>query len=1300
MRQQIVSQTSRWASLRRDDEPGGSSSSTAPYFSSSQRRLQSRGRCKSNTSCNGHNRGWGNEKQNRSHRILSDNSVGDNFNWRRRAANDARNPPPKEWEKEEAVRTAIEILKYSTSHFMDKTQTSTDKGASEERLSCVLRSVEDLAASIFHDAVHFFELPRSLHRLDSTKPLPEISNVFVWETGYSLIRLIHLLSQSQSDCCEIIRCMSSVALGCLQSLTNNQQHQQQKQLGADQSSASKYMTDTCLCECASMLLDSLRFKRRHSFFDRRDTENDDEMMLCKATLFSCLGKILTLSTMTINTCAYLSNHKNGRNRLDPLSSWGAEKTANMIVKTALPFLEILTKDDGTAISFSDKYNYGHGIMECLYLLFRDPSWGFSYENIDLDHPAHLSRHAAAIFAPLIVDVMPDGKENQHVNPLRKRTLSAICSFWELSYELIQKDERSSDERVDQTMVIVMSCRCLAAALNALSALRKSRTQTNHDVPNEIDVFATARQLQSMIQNEELQHLQPKFISLLTFLGLAYPSASASHWYLFLEPSAKKSSLLSILDEGAAALGSDDFHGERCIALPSTLRATSILLTAMPFTLWISGEARPSLRTSGGNFSSRVRSALLNVVNCIYNLMTAIKGIVCCERESIESMLRHAPSVDIVIVLVSEVAEKLCTKLPFSGENHILLRPTSLLVQCAGDIYVQAAKSLASKRLPSKAKLEHTLLINTLATFSHVIMESLGAVTSDSNAEQVTSRFAPAIKWLSDASSFEFIGLLLTESCWPCPSASERMYMLSAVAKRSPLTLVREPFNLASFCDVCVDHSQSRDESSRILGVKLIESFIMGRKTCVVECTTKSSVFSVISQTFCPLLLVALEDHSSAVRIAAATSLGSLVGFEWIGLFLLDAENLNASSIDWTPLESILRLCTANVEKVANVRASCCKAIGDISASCIHRTLFESEDNTNCAGPLADKFIIAFSGKVSEVMTIALSDDVAIVRSMALFAIGNIALALKEYNNETLLPSVPITRRLFRSVCECVDDDDEKVAANAIRSISHTSYFIYHPKYYPNLENSDSTLSIDLFRSLVAKLSAKINFALDDAIGESPRGLTWKQRTWAKKQSWGSCVTLGTMLHFSNILPNIDYSLLESALSSLFRCIQLSNFINEKILAAAINALLGLPSSLWDYLSCQSDCIGRGLATYFGYLDENNVKTSYHHHDVESLVDSLLARASAVDFRRLFLIRDSVPFSVEFFYRWLVARDVETGILGEIASAVTGVEVANILEVSVAQMFVSRAIQRHQRRDTPYEGINPGITEGVEEGDEL
>jgi hypothetical protein len=144
--------------------------------------------------------------------------------------------------------------------------------------------------------------------------------------------------------------------------------------------------------------------------------------------------------------------------------------------------------------------------------------------------------------------------------------------------------------------------------------------------------------------------------------------------------------------------------------------------------------------------------------------------------------------------------------------------------------------------------------------------------------------------------------------------------------------------------------------------------------------------------------------------------------------------------------------------------------------------------------------------------------------------------------------------------------------------------VYHPKCYPDIE-SDSSSSIDLFRSLVEKLSAKINFALDDAIGESPRGLTWKQRNGAKKQSWGSCATLGMMLSFSDILPHLDYTLLQLALSSLFRCIQLSSFINEKISAAAINALLVLPVALWEYISCKCDCIGRGLATSFGFLDE-------------------------------------------------------------------------------------------------------------------
>jgi hypothetical protein len=119
--------------------------------------------------------------------------------------------------------------------------------------------------------------------------------------------------------------------------------------------------------------------------------------------------------------------------------------------------------------------------------------------------------------------------------------------------------------------------------------------------------------------------------------------------------------------------------------------------------------------------------------------------------------------------------------------------------------------------------------------------------------------------------------------------------------------------------------------------------------------------------------------------------------------------------------------------------------------------------------------------------------------------------------------------------------------------------------------------------------------------------------------------------------------------------------------------------------------------------KKNTQTSNHYHDVESLANSLLVRAREADFRRLFLILDSVPFSIEFFYRWLVARDVETGILREIAAAVSVVEVAEILDVSFAQMFLSRAIQRHQRRGLPCKGVDAALAspdKGDEEDDEL
>lgn len=207
-------------------------------------------------------------------------------------------------------------------------------------------------------------------------------------------------------------------------------------------------------------------------------------------------------------------------------------------------------------------------------------------------------------------------------------------------------------------------------------------------------------------------------------------------------------------------------------------------------------------------------------------------------------------------------------------------------------------------------------------------------------------------------------------------------MLSAVAKRSPLALTREPFNLASFCEVCAVQCESQsDADSRILGLKLIESFLLGRKAFQAEFISNNTVSSVVPETFCPLLLVALEDHSAAVRTCAVSSFGSLLRHDWMGLFLSGAGSVEASPVDWTSLESIIRLCSANEEKIASVRTSCCKAIGDISSVCIGGMLSGEGDDTNANVTFLDDFVLSFTCKISEVMANALTDDIASVRSM-------------------------------------------------------------------------------------------------------------------------------------------------------------------------------------------------------------------------------------------------------------------------------------------------------------------------------
>ena len=94
---------------------------------------------------------------------------------------------------------------------------------------------------------------------------------------------------------------------------------------------------------------------------------------------------------------------------------------------------------------------------------------------------------------------------------------------------------------------------------------------------------------------------------------------------------------------------------------------------------------------------------------------------------------------------------------------------------------------------------------------------------------------------------------------------------------------------------------------------------------------------------------------------------------------------------------------------------------------------------------------------------------------------------------------------------------------------------------------------------------------------------------------------------------------------------------------------------------------------------------------------LLELANEADLCHMFLIgEDSIPFSIVYFYQWLVAHDVKLNIYETILAAVSTDGVSRILDVSAVQMFLSRTI-RQQHSPRKVADVDPT---SLDDGDEL
>eukprot|EP00984_Skeletonema_dohrnii_P005705 scaffold2015_cov125-Skeletonema_dohrnii-CCMP3373.AAC.1 len=642
------SRPSRWDALRNDKDTQSSVSGSSRLSNSTGRRRRL------NAPLN---------HMNGSTSSFSNNNNQSSASWRRRqqtnnsSSSNSRTPRSAE---DDAIRKAIDNLRAAINNENDNSNAE---------------SIAELNIALFgsSDPIFFMSLLQT-NETNPKMPLAKVSNDMKWEAAYSLLQLLSSQSTAIQKTIHIqsILCIARIASACLHLLSSQYN-------GGCPSS----MSDVRLSECITILLDVLQLEDNGS-----TTMNGCNDLLCKSNLFQGIAKLLELSIIHGKTS---KNTKDGRG---PLCSWGAEKAVALIIKdSVLPFLEGLMSSTDDALSGSMKSTHSHGAVECIYLLLlgtndRDPTSATKAQ----PKAFQASKHAASMLAALVVDVMPDGRETQRINPLRLRILRAVNACWRWSCENVHHSMKDPNIQGAQ---LEMSLRCMTVTLITMHALERGKVQSRQSRggTSEMDVSAIARDIKNLLDVQELNSFQPQLLRLLTSLCLAYPVSTANQWHLFLDKTCSAQPfLLSTVEEGTLALRRKDFDTASWILLPDAVQTVSALISSIPFTNWIGGDGRPSTRMNGGNFACRVRNAMTTLMTSLTNLVTVVK-----DNISEGGSYSDESHFELIMMQSSLVAGKLCILLPFNDNNNAFLAPAMKVVQCAGDIFVLSARALESKR---------------------------------------------------------------------------------------------------------------------------------------------------------------------------------------------------------------------------------------------------------------------------------------------------------------------------------------------------------------------------------------------------------------------------------------------------------------------------------------------------------------------------------------------------------------------------------------------------------------------------
>jgi hypothetical protein len=412
---------------------------------------------------------------------------------------------------------------------------------------------------------------------------------------------------------------------------------------------------------------------------------------------------------------------------------------------------------------------------------------------------------------------------------------------------------------------------------------------------------------------------------------------------------------------------DLVHDGRC---EQALPCVEELLQAMPLHLWLGNRSNMGLQ----HFGQRTCEALV----CL------IRVVQCLFRQGESAISSLCPLIQVML-----------TRIPYSdNEKDVLSHEGTLLLS-------SMSQFVRRRRIPELIEC---------------FVNCMGGRPRPQGG--LTAMAVPMRLWLVSASSLEF-----REYLWRSVESREdgrkdSINILCAMARTLPSAILSDRMTLEKFKRVVAAHASDVSHHVRLDGVMLLEHLVMGRieNEYVQEIESIAMFVSSIARTM-------LKDQEATIRTASLNCYRSLLTLDWGVLSTIPRQdNIGLPRDINTILSHCVRPSETTFEGEANacVRSAACKSIGGVCSQYLSIQMAENTSDVN------DEQVKMVCRAVCDALLVALHDPNAGVRSMAVFAVGNLAHALRDRASVELVVPPSIFQPLCVSVYTCLLESNDKV----------------------------------------------------------------------------------------------------------------------------------------------------------------------------------------------------------------------------------------------------------------------------------